>query len=87
MAEDADIPKILAIAIVSGGGLVTRFGLSYLKMRKDARKAGKWFYQGMLSNGIPKEYAQRLREEYEDGLSLETLIRAGMDVARSHDND
>lgn len=56
--------------------LITRLFFSYLRMRRSANLARKNFYRELVQGGMPVEEARCLADEYADGISLRTMLRA-----------
>ncbi len=55
--------------------MVWRLSLSYLRMRKQARREGHLFYQTLVRDGVPREQAKKLAEVYVSSVSLTSMIR------------
>ncbi|MCZ7385322.1 MAG: hypothetical protein O8C63_11325 [Candidatus Methanoperedens sp.] len=73
--RDNDLPKTVAVIMVSIPSLVFRTGIVYLRTKRRARRGAKRVMKGMIQNGIPPELARKLADEYEAQLSLRTLMR------------
>jgi len=58
--------------------MMWRLALSYLRMRRQARREGHLFYQTLLRDGVPKEEAKKLAEVYVSSISLTSMIREMM---------
>lgn len=72
--DKPDIPKIVATVGTTAPALVMRLGVSYLRMKRSARKASRTFVTELERDGIPPELARRLGEEYGSELSLRKLL-------------
>ncbi|HUT26712.1 MAG TPA: hypothetical protein VMW85_01505 [Methanomassiliicoccales archaeon] len=58
--------------------LMWHLTIAYLRMRRRANKEGRQFYLALVRDGIPKDHARELADEYSSNLSLVRLIREGM---------
>ncbi|MCG7841181.1 MAG: hypothetical protein MIO87_04625 [Methanomassiliicoccales archaeon] len=58
--------------------LMWHLTIAYLRMRRRANKEGRQFYLALVRDGIPKDQARKLADEYSSNLSLVRLIREGM---------
>ena len=65
---------VLAVA-ASAPWLVWRLGISYLRYKRQAKRAGKVFFRSLVSNGIPEKEARDLADEYMSSLSLMSIMR------------
>ena len=72
---EGDLPKTVAVIMVSIPSLVLGTGLAYLRTRKRARKNAKMVMKGMIESGVPPELAKRLADEYANQLSIKTIMR------------
>lgn len=70
-----DLPKTVAVIMVSIPSLVIRTGFVYLRTKRKARKGARKVMKGMIESGIPPELARKLADEYEAQLSLMTIMR------------
>jgi hypothetical protein len=71
MGEDRSA-VLYAVALTPSLGL--KVTVSYLRMRRAARKAEKNFYQELLRSGLPREEAKDLAAEYGSAVSLRSMI-------------
>ena len=55
--------------------LVLRLGISYLRYKRRAKKAGKSFFHSMVDNGMPEKEARYLADDYMTSFSVKTIIR------------
>lgn len=67
---------VLAVA-ANAPSLVWRLGISYLRYKRQAKRAGKVFFHSLVSNGIPEKEARDLADEYMSALSFRKLVRLG----------
>ncbi|MCX6650203.1 MAG: hypothetical protein NT131_00880 [Methanomassiliicoccales archaeon] len=58
--------------------LLLRLSVAYLRMRRRANKEGRQFYQALLRDGVPREHARMLADEYSSSLSLVRMIRENL---------
>ncbi len=65
---------VLAVA-ANAPWLVWRLGISYLRYKRQAKRAGKVFFRSLVSNGIPEKEARDLADEYTSSLSLMSIMR------------
>ncbi len=65
---------VLAVA-ANAPWLVWRLGISYLRYKRQAKRAGKVFFRSLVSNGIPEKEARDLADEYMSSLSLMSIMR------------
>ncbi len=56
-------------------GLVWRLGISYLRYKRQAKRAGKVFFRSLVTNGMPEKEARDLADEYMSALSLMSIMR------------
>ena len=73
--REDDLPKTVAVIMVSIPSLVIRTGFVYLRTKRKARNGAKRVMKGMIESGIPPELAKKLAGEYEAQLSLRTIMR------------
>lgn len=73
--QEGDLPKTVAVIMVSIPSLVIRTGFVYLRTKRKARKSAKRVMKGMIGSGIPPELAKKLAGEYEAQLSIRTIMR------------
>jgi len=73
--REDDLPKTVAVIMVSIPSLVIRTGFVYLRTKRKARKGARKVMKGMIESGIPPELAKKLAGEYEAQLSLRTIMR------------
>jgi len=73
--QKADVPKIVAMIILFAPTLVLRTGVSYLRMRRAARRSGARFRQELVRGGMPSKRAKALSWAYESELRLTKVLR------------
>ena len=73
--REGDLPKTVAVIMVSIPSLVIRTGFVYLRTKRKARKGARKVMKGMIESGIPPELAKKLAEQYEAQLSIRTIMR------------
>lgn len=73
--QEGDLPKTVAVIMVTVPSLVLRTGFAYLRTRRKARKNAKMVLKGMIESGIPPELAKKLADDYADQLSIRTFMR------------
>ena len=80
--DEGDLPKMVAMLIYSMPKFAFGMGVAYLKMRIDAKRAGRDFYLELRKGGIPKEAARALTEQYVSTLSVRRILKdaGGMDL-------
>jgi hypothetical protein len=61
-------------AAAFGPAVGLKVTVSYLKMKRAARRAERKFYQELLRSGLPKTDAKCLAEEYGSAVSIRQLI-------------
>ena len=72
--REGDIPKTVAVIMVTIPSLVLRTGFVYLRTKRRARKGAKRAMKGMIEHGVPPELAKRLADQYEEQLSLRNIM-------------
>jgi hypothetical protein len=55
--------------------LLLRLGISYLRYKRQAKRAGKSFFRSMVVNGIPEKEARDLADEYMVAFSFRSIVR------------
>jgi len=75
--ERTDILKLVGTVGTHAPALVLKLGMSYLKMKRNARKASRTFVRELERGGMPSEMARRLGDEYGTEISLRKLISSG----------
>lgn len=70
-----DLPKIVASVMVAVPGLGIRTGLIYLRTKRRLHRNARSIMKGMVEGGMPEDFACRLADSYEAGLSIRNLTR------------
>jgi hypothetical protein len=73
--REGDLPKKVAVLMISIPSVALRTGFVYLRTKRRARKSARKVMKGMIESGIPPELARKLADEYEAQLSLRTIMR------------
>ena len=66
---------VYAVAMVPT--LLWHLGWAYLRMRRRANREGRHFYRALVRQGVPREMARDLADEYSSSISLTAFIREG----------
>ena len=74
-ATKEEMPEVVAIFMVRLPSMLWALFASYLRMKKQAKVAGKEFYRTLIESGMPPGMARELRDEYCSMFNLTTLIR------------
>jgi hypothetical protein len=74
-ATKEQTPEIVAIFIARLPSMFWALLTSYLRMKKQAKLAGKEFYRVLIENGIPPRMARELRDEYSNMFNLTTIMK------------
>jgi hypothetical protein len=61
-------------AVALGPLVGLKVGISFLKMKRAARRGEKKFYRELRRSGLPKEEAKYLANEYGAGISVRNII-------------
>jgi hypothetical protein len=69
MSRDEDREAVLTVAAFAPA-IVIRIGISFLRLKRQANKAGKRFYKELLRNGIPPHEARKLADDYTSAVSV-----------------
>ena len=72
--DDEDRSYVL-MAAARAPLLAARLTLSYLQMKRSAKAARKRFYDELVNNGLPKNEAMILADEYASSLSIRSIMR------------
>ena len=66
----------MVLAVASNAPwLVWRLGISYLRYKRQAKRAGKVFFRSLVSNGMPEKEARDLADEYMSSFSIMNIMR------------
>jgi len=55
--------------------LMWRLVVAYLRMRRQANREGRNFFQALLRDGVPRDQARELADVYASSISLTQMIR------------
>ncbi len=72
---DEEGRSMVMMAASRGPILVLRLSRSYLRMRRSANAARKRFYRELVQNGLPKNEAKDLADEYSSSLSIRSALK------------
>ena len=73
MTDDEERSAVLyAVALSPILGL--KVGISYLRMKRAARRGEKKFFRELVRSGLPREEAKSLSYEYSGAISVRSLI-------------
>ncbi len=75
MARKKESGEVVLAVAANAPSLLWRLGISYLKYKRQAKKAGKVFFRSLVSNGIPEKEARDLADEYMSAFSVRQLVR------------
>ena len=67
--------KFFGILLPSLPHLMIRFGGTFLRFKRNAKKAGKVFKKELIKQGLDKRTASELTETYMAGSDISKLIR------------
>lgn len=67
--------KLFGILLPSLPSLMIRFGGTFLRFKRNAKKAGKVFKKELMKQGLDKQVASELTEIYMDGSDLSKFIQ------------
>ena len=51
-------------------------GVSYLRMKRQVKRARRAFYRELVGSGLPREEAARLADEYASAVSVRRILRS-----------
>lgn len=70
-----DDRQAVLYAVAMAPQLLYHISISYLRMRRRANKQGKEFYRALVRDGVPKDQARSLADEYSSAISLIKMIK------------
>jgi len=73
--QKADVPKVVAMIMLLAPALVMKLGVSYLRLRREARRSGSRLREELVRGGMPPERAKALSCAYESELRLTKMLR------------
>ncbi|MBI0582889.1 MAG: hypothetical protein ISF22_01535 [Methanomassiliicoccus sp.] len=71
---DREDRSAVLYAAAFGPAIGLKVTISYLRMKRAARKAEKGFHRQLVQAGLPREDARLLAEEYGAAISLRELV-------------
>jgi hypothetical protein len=84
--HEGDLPKTVAVIMTEIPAIALSTGWAYLKTKRRIRKGSKYVMKGLLENGMPKELAHELVNQYESDLSIRRIMKEfGGPFSKSHD--
>jgi hypothetical protein len=75
-ATKEEMPEVVAIFMVRLPRMLWALFTSYLRMKKQAKLAGKEFYRALVENGVPPNMARSLQDEYCRMFNLSTIMKS-----------
>lgn len=75
MPRREELPKLLGIVLSKSPKLLLKLSWQYLKVKKQAQRAEKAFYQQLVDGGMDPETAARLSEKYSSTVSFRQLMK------------
>jgi len=75
MSRNKEMGEALLIVAGTAPPLLLRLGISYLRYKRQAKRAGKSFLRSLVANGIPEKEARDLADDYMTSFSVRTIIR------------
>jgi hypothetical protein len=75
MTRNKRMGEVMLVVAATTPTLVLRLGISYLRFKRQAKKAGKRFFRSLVVNGIPEKEARILADEYMVSFSIRGLMR------------
>ncbi len=75
MTRNKKAGEMMLVVAATSPTLVLRLGISYLRYKRQAKKAGKHFFRSLVANGIPEKEARVLADEYMVSFSIGSLMR------------
>jgi len=73
--HDEDLPKTVAVIMSEIPAFALTMGWAYLKTKRRIHKVSKYVMKGMLENGMPRELADELANQYETDLSIRRIMK------------
>jgi hypothetical protein len=74
MTRNKEMGEVMLAVAANAPTLVLRLGVSYLRYKRHAKKAGKFFHRSLVINGIPEKEAQDLTDEYMTSFSIRAIL-------------
>ncbi len=79
MTEESDREYLIYIA-AQMPLLIIKLSLTYLRMKRRGKKAGKEFQASLLRQGVPSAQARALTDEYTSMVSVSKLVKETTDM-------
>lgn len=74
-ASKEQIPEVVAIFLARMPWIFWTLLTSYLRMKKQAKIAGREFHGALIKNGVPPSMARELTHDYSEMFSLSTIMK------------
>ena len=75
MSRNKEMGAALLVVAGTAPPLLLRLGISYLRYKRQAKRAGKSFLRSLVVNGIPEKEARDLADEYMTSFSFRNIVR------------
>lgn len=75
MSKDKGGGEMLLVVAAGLPSMLIGLFRSYLRMKRQAKLAGKEFYRSLVEGGVPPRYAQELCDEYTNAFSIITILK------------
>ncbi len=75
MTRNKEAGEAMLVVAATAPTLLLRLGISYLRYKRQAKRAGKVFFRSLLANGVPEKEARDLADEYMGAFSLRDIAR------------
>jgi len=75
MSRNKEMGAALLVVAGTAPPLLLRLGISYLRYKRQAKRAGKSFLRSLVVNGIPQKEARDLADEYMTSFSFRNIVR------------
>lgn len=76
MSEErsGELVRMVPVLMVEVPRMVLKFGVPFLRMKKRAQKAERYFRAGLIESGMPSELARELSDQYAKDLSIRRIV-------------
>jgi hypothetical protein len=75
MTRNKEVGEAMLAVAATAPPLLLRLGISYLRYKRQAKRAGKSFFRSLVVNGIPEKEARDLADEYMTSFSFRNIVR------------
>lgn len=75
MVRNKAIGEAMLVVAGTAPPLLLRLGISYLRYKRQAKRAGKSFFRSLVVNGIPEKEARDLTDEYMTSFGFRNIVR------------